>query len=131
MDQDLEETLATEEKPRQGYRLLLLGLGCTVLGLATVVLTKDPGEGGPLVVLLFLLLLFLLALLTSVLILRVVERKFSKRFSRIRVLYTGVALAAGVVFLIGLKTLGQLQAIDIALVFVFEFLLNFYLIRRF
>jgi uncharacterized membrane protein len=78
-----------------------------------------------------LLLTFLLALLSSITVLRLIEQKLSKKFSWLRVLYTGVALAAGIVFLIGLKTLRQLQAIDVALVLVFEFLLNFYLLRRF
>jgi hypothetical protein len=96
-----------------------------------IVLTKDPGSGGPLIILSFLLLIFLALLTSTVIAIRIIERKSAQKFSWLRILYTGVAIAAGGVFLIGLKTLRQLQAIDIALVVVFELLLNFYLLRRF
>ncbi len=131
MNEESEDTLAHEPRSAATTRLFIAGILIVIGALSLIVFTKDPGQGGPLVVLSFLLLVFLLVLLLSITMLRLLEKNLSKKFSWLRVLYTGVAIAAGVVFLIGLKTLRQLQAIDVALVVVFEFLLNFYLLRRF
>lgn len=109
------------------FLLLLVG------GLITLVIfSRNPGQGGPFIILAFLFLVFLFVFLLSLIIVRAVGlRTKNGSFSRVRILYVSVAVAAGAVFLVGLQTLRQLQLIDLILVLIFEILLNFYLLRRF
>lgn len=126
-DQDIDAPKGV----RTGITPLIIIAAACLLAILWLVLTKSPGEGGPTVILLFLLLTFVLVLSSSMAVLRFLSAKTSLRFSWIRVLYTSVAIAAGIVFLVGLRTLRQLQVVDVVLVMTFELLLNFYLLRRF
>ena len=126
-DQDIDAPKGV----RTGITPLIIIVAACLLAILWLVLTKSPGEGGPTVILLFLLLTFVLILSSSMAVLRFLSAKTSLRFSWIRVLYTSVAIAAGIVFLVGLRTLRQLQVVDVVLVMTFELLLNFYLLRRF
>ena len=111
---------------------LLLVLISSLIALIFVVTTKDPGSGGPAMILFFLFWVFLTFLSAWALILQGgVQLLQFRQFSWVRLLYTSVSLAVGSVFLVGLQTLGQLQLIDVILVVIFELVLNFYLLRRF
>jgi|GEM_PF-6239879 len=113
-------------------RLPSYALGISLLTLLFVITTKDPGGGGPIMILFFLFWVFLACLSLWALILQGITHVFAlQEFSWMRLLYTSVALAAGSVFLVGLQTLRQLQLIDLILLGVFELVLNFYLLRRF
>jgi hypothetical protein len=109
--------------------------GIVVCGLilAIMLLTKNPGTGGPQLIIAFLFMTFLLLTCVFSLFLQVVWSilKVSNPHSWIRLLYSSVVLAFGSVFLIGLQTLGQLRIIDVILVVLFELVLIFYTLRRF
>lgn len=119
--------------PRLAYkRTPLVGLGISAFGLLILMVSQNPGQGGPVVVMPFLALLFTAYLCLISLLLQFISSIFSSiEFSWARLLYTSVAMAGGMVFLTGLQTLRQLQLIDVILVLVFELMLNFYLLRRF
>jgi hypothetical protein len=105
---------------------------CSTISILVIILSKNPGEGGPVLILAFLLVLFIWLFSLISVVYRLVIRILSlKKPSAVRELYTGVSLSAGLVFLVGLQTLSQLQLADVVLVGVFELLLNFYLLRRF
>ena len=127
----MEKDIDIKKEPESviATRILLGSLSAAVLGLLLVTTTKSPGEGGPVAIMLFLLGIFMCALTLIAVVLRFVGKRFA--MSGVRVLYTSVSLASGIVFLVGLQTLRQLQAVDLVLVLVFELLLNFYLLRRF
>lgn len=125
-----ENTETIVRSPRR--KLPAFTAGISGLVLVIIVITKDPSSGGPSLILLFLATAFVWILYLSWLLLRFVFSFFLKRnISLVRHLYTSVALSAGLVFLIGLRTLGQLQLADVILMVVFQALLNFYLLRRF
>lgn len=108
--------------------LLLVSSG----SLLTVVLTRQPGSGGPITILLFLSLLFLVSFCLMLYILRFIYRLIGKTtLSTPRLFYSAVLFSTGLIFLIGLQTLRQLQIIDIVLITLFEMILGFYLLRRF
>ena len=114
------------------HKLPALTAGISGLVLMMIAITKDPSSGGPLLILLFLATAFVWVLSLSCVLLQFIFNFFLKRnISLVRHLYTSVALSAGFVFLIGLRTLGQLQLADVILMVVFQALLNFYLLRRF
>lgn len=126
---DTTDSTKQSSSTRHWARLgvLLAGIGVTIQ-----LFTQDPGKGGPVTILIFLLLVFIFSLcITDVVLTILVKVCKQKPFSWLRRLYTGVAVASGVVFLLGLQSLGQLQFVDICLLFIFEGLLNFYLLRRF
>ncbi len=110
------------------YRLLIVSL----IGLIILVLSSNPNEGGPAVVLLFLGLNFLLAFSLAVICMKHIPSRFLKGITLTSVskYYSGLVLASGWVFLLGLQTIRQLQVIDIALIICFELLVNFYIFRR-
>lgn len=123
---------SSDKKPAVFSPLIIVALGVAFVLLLLVVMTQNPGSGGPLVILLFLSLVFLLLFLMVTLLIRLLNRLVSgTAFSPTRTLYTSIAVATGLVYMIGLRTLGQLQVIDVVLVVVFELVLNFYLLRRF
>lgn len=129
----MEEIEPTNSNHHARYtRLPLAVASVSIIGLISLVVSSDPGHGGPIVILFFLLLTFIACLsLVAVLIQLLVGLFGKKLFSWVRILYTSVAISSGVLFLIGLQTLKQLQLVDIVLVVVFEVMLNFYLFRRF
>lgn len=125
------ETIQSVAKPSH-FRIPTVGVLASLVGVIILVTTQTPGSGGPMLVLLFLLLAFVGILSVTSLIIQGATRFFGiSSFTWVRLLYTSVAIASGVVFLIGLQTLRQLQVVDVALALVFEILLNFYLLRRF
>lgn len=128
-----EEATNPEISPhRTPFKLFAGGLIAVTSLLGFLILGTQPGEGGPLLVLAFLLLVFLQTTLLSLTLLSLVQRlKKKPALSWTRLIYTSVVIGMGVVFLVGLQTLRQLQAIDFILVFAFELLINFYLLRRF
>ena len=113
-------------------KIHLLLLASSTLGLLYLLLSHNAASGGPVLILVFLFFLFVfvfsLANIASNLVVKLVGLK---KPSVLRELYTGVSIAAGFVFLVGLMTLNQLQLADVVLVIAFELLLNFYLFRRF
>ncbi len=129
----MEENLEIEERTqKKAPKLPIMGAFGASLLLVILITLQSPGDGGPMVILVFLLLIFLLAVSLCALCIEYVSRKTSsKKISKQRLLYTSVVLGTGVVFLVGLQTLRQLQPVDLALVVAFEILLVFYLLRRF
>lgn len=114
------------------YRAPAIGFLVSLAFLLAIMMLYHPATGGPIVVLFFLFAVFLCFLTGVSGTLQFLLFFFRKPpLSKVRLLYTSVAIAAGVVFLIGLQTLRQLQMIDIILVAIFEAILNFYLLRRF
>lgn len=114
------------------YRAPAIGFLLSLILLVAVMALSHPATGGPIVVLMFLLSVFLCFLTGVSGTLQFVLFLLRKPpLSQLRLLYTSVAIATGVVFLVGLQTLRQLQMIDIILVLIFEAILNFYLLRRF
>lgn len=112
-------------------KLSIIGGVVSLLGVIFVLTTRGPG-GGPMVILLLLSLLFAFLLSIVSIFIQIGGRLLGiKEFSGPRLLYTAVLIAAGIVFLVGLQTLRQLQLIDVVLMTVFELVLNFYLLRRF
>lgn len=123
-----------EEAPKFRFysRLAWIGLLIGVICLGGVVLSSQPGAGGPIIILVFLVLLFIILLSLANFVVQVMLKILKrKNFTPLRLFYTSVILALGGIFLVGLQTLQQLQAVDIVLVIAFEILLNFYLLRRF
>lgn len=104
----------------------------SLIGLIILVLSTNPNEGGPAVVLLFLGLNFLLTFSFAVIGMKHIPSRFLKGITLTSVskYYSGLVLASGWVFLLGLQTIRQLQMIDIALIICFELLVNFYIFRR-
>ncbi len=127
MEKDIE--ILKESESTTVTKLLAASVVGSIMGLLIIITTKSPGQGGPIVVMLFLLFIFMCTLSFTVSMLRFIGRKLG--MSGVRILYTSVAIAAGAVFLVGLQTLRQLQVVDLVLILVFELLLNFYLLRRF
>lgn len=126
-----EDTVVTTEESPSKSKLALVFFLIISLLLLFIVLTQDPTRGGPVLILTFLGMLFIWLATSLWLILGLLARSIKKETSTVRRLYTSLALATGLIFLVGLQTLGQLQLADIILVAVFELLLNFYLLRRF
>ncbi len=125
-----EEGDSASLKPNK--KLPTVGLVLGVLALLVISSTKQPGSGGPAIVLFFLASLFLIFLsLFSLVIQSVLKLAGFPSFSSIRLFYTSISISLGCIFLVGLQTLQQLQLIDVILMVTFEMLLNFYLLRRF
>ncbi len=130
MDNDTEISPVTQKIAY--LKMPTIAAVISLIGVVILTVTNNPGSGGPVVILLFLLLVFLGSLSIVVIVLQLLVRFIGKaEISLVRLLYTSVAAASGIVFLIGLQTLRQLQLVDVILVVFFEVLLNFYLLRRF
>lgn len=114
-----------------GGRLPIIGSLLSFIGLFVYGASQHPGRGGPVVILGFLLLVFVAFTSLSALGLQLIARIFKIKFTPIRLAYTAILLGLGIVFLVGLQTLHQLQVIDVILLVLFEVLLNFYVLRRF
>jgi hypothetical protein len=110
---------------------LLLGAGA-ILGAALVVLMNffNPSDVGPNGLLLFFILLYVLCFVVVILLLKVYRLVFRQKIHSIKLLYLASIIAFAPVMLLALNTLNQLEALDIALVVVFETLALFYVIRR-
>ena len=129
MNEQIEATEGVRTSNSKMLKYLLVFTTCFLI-LLTVI--TNPTKGGPSLILVFLASVYLWLVLTSWAALEWITKTIgSKRLSNIRKFYTSVSLAFGLVFLIGLQTLRQLQLADIILTVVFELLLNFYLLRRF
>ncbi len=100
--------------------------------LIILVVSKDPFESGPTIVLAFLCLLFILIfnLIYSLNRRARTSERFKLSPSRIASYYSSILVATGAIFLVGLQTIGQLQVTDMILVVCFEVLANFYVLRR-
>lgn len=92
----------------------------------------NPFSGGPMVVVFFLCSLFILVFTGTLKTLDhiLTFKKVRYTLSSAGRYYSALVIAIGVVFLIGLSTIGQLQPTDALLVIVFEVLANFYIFRR-
>lgn len=131
MDEHSASVEAQTPLSTQGKIPVFFGALSTVV-LALILTLKNPTAGGPLLILVFLLVLFIWFLSLMWIGLQILADKvLKKRLSTLRHLYTSVALATGLIFLVGLQTLHQLRLADGVLVIIFEILLNFYLLRRF
>ncbi len=104
----------------------------SVVVLIFFLFSTSPVEGGPFVIIIFLSLVFFVIYSLILLCLNVlpeVQRQgivITKQAKR----YAGLAIASGVVYLLGLATVGQLQVVDAILVFLFELMIVFYILRR-
>lgn len=129
----LEDSYSGAEQSLPGYRKTPFVVAfLSLFGIAVVLTNTNPGEGGPMTILLFLALLFTLLVACSHVVMESAAKILKlKEFSNIRLLYTSIVIALGCVFLVGLQTLRQLQPVDVALTAVLEIVLNFYLLRRF
>lgn len=113
-------------------KVLLIALVIALVAVTALVATQRPSQGGPVVILGFLLLIFTVLLCLIGLFIEILARWFGAlRFSRVKFFYVCLTWAVGGVLLIGLQTLKQLQLLDVALVIAFELVLNFYILRRF
>lgn len=127
-----EETNVTGSAHRTSGTLPLGFLLFTSILLIGILVSQDPSGGGPMLILVFLSVLFIWLLSVVWIFIHFLSTKVGgDKLSSVRRLYTSVAIATGLIFLVGLQTLRQLQVADIVLVLVFELLLNFYLLRRF
>lgn len=122
---------SSEEKiQRQSYSRLVLLMLLSIL--AFIAIGTNPVSGGPIAILSFLFLLLALIFMLFFILAHWSARVFFKtKISSYKLLYMTFSLAIGAVFLIGLQTLQQLRLVDVLLVLLFEFLLNFYFLRRF
>lgn len=122
----------TEESSCYYFRVPVVVCIISVLLLIGLVFFSQPGSGGPALVLAFLFLCFTTFVSLFAIILQLGIKAIKRpNISALRVFYTSVVAGIGAVLLLGLKTLGQMQTVDVVLVTVFELLLNFYLLRRF
>lgn len=109
------------------YALSLLVL---VAILAAIFMFTSPTSGGPALVLGVQLLLFLLVSIVMYGFIWVLITIFGVKLSKTRSLVVIVSFSVGVLLLIGLQTLNQLNVIDVVLVVLLEVVLNFYVFRR-
>lgn len=133
MNDSIDQSEDTEQRKLHLAKPPIWGSILSSAGLLGLLVTSDPGEGGPRLVLAFLTVVFGLLLSCFSLLIQMVGyllRSGSQR-SWYRILYSATVLSFGVVFLLGLQTLGQLRLIDVVLVALFEVVLNFYILRRF
>jgi hypothetical protein len=82
-------------------------------------------------ILIFWLMLFLLLLSFVYATLFIIKRSLYKKISTRSHLYLSINFSLGLIMVLGLKSLGQLDLIDLILVASFEFISNFYILRRF
>lgn len=109
----------------------VVGIFCTI-SMISLILFSRPESGGPIAILIFLFLAFVLLFTFTITFIRLLKRVMPAiRISAYKSFYMAFVVALGVIFLIGLQTLQQLRLIDVALVILFEVLINFYIIRRF
>lgn len=129
---ELEDTQEAEIMAPPKRRAAITGFFVSLAALIATVTMFNPGTGGPVVVLFFLASVFIFSLSGASLVIQEVSfRIFKKKHYHIHLFYFSILVATGVVFLVGLQTLGQLELIDVVLVVVFEVLVNFYILRRF
>jgi hypothetical protein len=133
MDDSVKQSDDVERRKLHLAVAPIWGALISIAALLWLLVTSDPGQGGPRLVLAFLAAVFVLLLSCFFLLIQMVGyllRSGNQR-SWYRILYSATVLSFGVVFLLGLQTLGQLRLIDVVLVAVFEVVLNFYILRRF
>ncbi len=133
MNDSIDQSDDTEQRKLRLAMPPIWGAILSSAGLLWLLVTTDPGEGGPRLVLLFLAAVFVLLLSCFSLLIQIVGHlvRSGTKQSWYRILYSATVLSFGVVFLLGLQTLGQLRLIDVILVALFEVVLNFYILRRF
>jgi hypothetical protein len=133
MKETIAQSEVAENRKLHLARLPLWSGFISLTGLIWLLLTSDPGVGGPRLVLVFLATVFILLLSCFSILIQIVSHLIisGSRQSWYRILYSATVLSFGVVFLLGLQTLGQLRIIDVILVTLFELVLNFYILRRF
>ena len=117
---------------RRIKNLRLLASAPIVVVLVFLLVSTDPFEAGPTTVLVFLSLVFILTfnIVYPMLGWARLAEGFNFAPSKTAAYYSGIIDSAGVIFLVGLKTLAQLQLADVLLVACFEILANFYVLRR-
>lgn len=96
-----------------------------------IILSTTSPNGGPVYILIFWLMLFLLLLSFVYATLFIIKRSLYKKISTRSHLYLSINFSLGLIMVLGLKSLGQLDLIDLILVASFEFISNFYILRRF
>ena len=126
----IEEVAPPDSKPSIN-RLHLLTLGVTPLLIMAVTLTTRPSSGGPVVVLLLLALMFVLLLNITYLCIKFVGAAFRLKYTVYHSLLISVCVVVGLILMLGLQTLGQLDVVDVLLIVFLEILLLFYITRRF
>lgn len=91
----------------------------------------NPTTGGPFILIAFLILVFLTSFSIFYTTLGYAKKRALFTSSRTAIYYTSIIVASGVVFLVGLQSLRQLQYVDLILVSCFQVLTLFYVHRRF
>ena len=132
MNIDKDEEALSRARPK--YLMApTLGLICSSFFLIWLTITTNPSVGGPKLIIFFLSVVFLFTLclfsITIQLILQFIGKNNGHSWHRL--LYSSIIFAFGIVFLLGLQSLNQLRLIDVILVFLFEVVVNFYVLRRF
>lgn len=117
-------------KKHLNHHLLFIIVGIVALLLLSV--STNPFEAGPIIVLAFLSLVFLVVFSLTRYSVGALSNseKLGLQFSSPAIYYSSILISTGAVFLIGTKTIGQLQLVDLLLVACFELLANFYVLRR-
>lgn len=129
---ELEESNENPSVSRPKQKVSLIGFFVAFIVLVLFVTQTSPGGGGPITILFFLTAIFILSFSGAALLITEVSiRLLKKEHQSIHLFYSSILIATGIVFLVGLQTLGQLQPVDVILVVIFEVLLNFYILRRF
>lgn len=101
-----------------------------ILALVSLGALTNPQQGGPFVILLMQLLLFLVTVLGVYGATLMANRYIGIRIARSRAMICAIATGVGVVLLVGLQTLNQLNLVDILLVILLEAGVMFYVFRR-
>jgi hypothetical protein len=109
------------------------GVGlASLLFILCLMLTTDPSNGGPILIICFLAAFFVLAFMGLLLLGAYLNKRVNLPFklNKSTRYYCAISLATGFVYLIGLQTVGQLQLLDVVLTMLLETIINFYIIRR-
>lgn len=132
MDIDKEDSRPKESRLKF-TKTPIWGLSISCVFLIWLIVTTNPGAGGPKIVIFFLSIFFLFTLCLVSILLQLIWSFIGIKsdYSWYRLLYSSTLFAFGMVFLLGLQTLSQLRLIDVILVLMFEAVVNFYILRRF
>lgn len=113
---------------RHQHRLIIAASSIVMLG---IFLFTHPFQDGPIVILSLLVAVFVFTLGLTMEVLKQITTKMPEQSTTsLGKTYTSISIATGVVCLIGLHTIGQLQLIDVILVIILQVLINFYIYRR-
>lgn len=125
---DIEDNKLQREA--SGSKLAIFGILSAGLVLTTILLFTSP-EDGPTTIVAALICLFVLSLsIINTAIIQFVRLVGRADLKQVQSFYLSLLVSTGVVFIVGLQTLGQLEISDVILTAVFVLILGFYILRR-